>query len=90
MIDVKTLKEAVQIVTDKQGAPVVQVPLPVWRSLISELEADTPQHVRIRALLDDWIAHPDDIAKEWWDEFDEFIKANRFSIPERDLKLGDE
>lgn len=30
--------------------------------------------------LDEWFAEPDDLGKEFWEEFDEELKANRFSI----------
>ncbi len=44
-----------------------------------------PQHERIRALLGRWASEPDDTPAEWWQEFDEFLKANRLRFPERDL-----
>jgi hypothetical protein len=40
--------------------------------------------------LEEWEATPSDKSEEWWDEFQQFLKDNRFNIPEQDLVLGDD
>ena len=30
--------------------------------------------------LDEWMATPDDMGEEWWNEFEAFLKANRFTL----------
>lgn len=37
------------------------------------------------AFLDEWMSEPDGLGPEWWDDFDEELKANRLHFPERDL-----
>jgi hypothetical protein len=96
MIDLNSIKQAAQVVTDQKGEAVVQLPLPIWEKVIAQLEADTPnledlpQHERIKALLQTWKDQPDDTPAEWWDEFDKFMRENRLNFPERDLNLDDE
>jgi len=48
------------------------------------LEPDLRERKRQRAiaLLDEWMATPDDLGEEWWAEFDRFLQANPFSLPE--------
>lgn len=31
-------------------------------------------------LLEEWYATPDDLGDEWWDEFEQDLKRNRFSF----------
>lgn len=53
----------------------------------------TPQlspNERIKALLAEWDAEPDEESEEWWEEFRAFLKENRLNFPERDLGLFDE
>ncbi len=35
---------------------------------------------RAMALLDEWMSEPDNLGQEWWDEFDNELRANRFSL----------
>ena len=37
------------------------------------------------AFLDEWMSEPDNLGQEWWDDFDEELKANELHFPERDL-----
>ena len=48
-------------------------------------DPDIPQHERIKAVLEEIYSHASDKSPEWWAEFDEFMKENRFNIPERDF-----
>jgi hypothetical protein len=72
-MDWQTLKQAAQVTLNENGVPVVQIPLPLWEDLLLSMEAAPMQHERIKALLADWDAHPDDTSDEWWDEFDRFL-----------------
>lgn len=94
MIDLSALKQAARIVTDEKGERVVQIPLPVWQEYVgNSLKDQQPvrsKNEEILALLHEWHEHPeDDKPPEWWDEFDQFLRENRFNIPERDLGLND-
>jgi hypothetical protein len=89
MIDRLAIQQAVHIVTDEQGVPVVQIPLPLWEKLLNALAEERPQHEQIKALLAAWDAEPDDTPVEWWDEFDAFMAENRFELQDRDLGAGD-
>jgi hypothetical protein len=90
MIDVKSIRQSVHIVNDEQGQPVVQIPLDILESLLAQIQGDKPQHEKIKALLEEWDDNPDDTPDEWWDELEQFLKANRLHFPERDLHLDDE
>ena len=46
-------------------------------------EADLrPQNRRALALLEAWMAEPDDLGKEWWDAFEHDLQQHRFSLRE--------
>lgn len=49
----------------------------------------TDQHERIEAWIDKWYGPLTGITEEWWEEFDAFLRANRFDLPVRDLGLDD-
>lgn len=50
----------------------------------------TEQNQRLLAILD-WIqADPHKQSDEWWDDFEQFLKENRFNIRERDLGLDND
>ncbi len=90
MIDLNSIRQAAQVVTDQKGEPMVQVPLPIWEKVIAQLEADVPQHIRFQEFLKKWENYHDDASEQWWDEFDAFLRANRLNFPEQDFGLGDE
>ena len=60
-------------------------------------ETDKPQRKHLSAknraaikLLDEWMSIPDDMGKEWWDEFEKELEANRLNFDrERDTMKGD-
>lgn len=92
MVDLSLLKESARFETDANGEEVVIIPRRMWEDA---LEDDTvtmqTQSERLLALMDEWERNPvENMSEEWWDEFDRFMAANRFTIPDRDLHLGDE
>lgn len=78
MVDLISLTQAAKITKDEQGNPIVQIPLEVWEEWLSQNLST--QNARMVALLDEWDANPDDTPAEWWDEFREFLKENRFNL----------
>ena len=98
MIDLNTLKHAAEFVKNNQGKPVVQIPVDIWDALLEQIEANRPpqqepdksQGEKILAVLKEFKANPDPTPKEWWDEFDAFLKENPVTFPERDLHPDDE
>lgn len=85
------LKRAVRMTTDEQGEPAILIPLNIWEDYLAEIGGEAvPQHIRIKQSLQKMRTIPNDKPEEWWGEFDTFLRENRFSIPERDLGLGDE
>jgi hypothetical protein len=38
-----------------------------------------------RELLRQWMAEPDDLGDEWWDEFEQELRANRVTFREVDM-----
>lgn len=90
MTDLATIKQVAQITQDAEGHEVVLIPRALWEAFVEDLEQrDVPQHERIKALLRQWENEPDDTPPEWWEEFDRFLRENRFQIGERDLKLDE-
>ncbi len=93
MVDLSLLKEAARFETDANGEEVVVIPRRMWEDALSEddVEAMRTQSERLLALVDRWEREPlENMSAEWWEEFDRFMAANRFTIPERDLRLGDD
>jgi hypothetical protein len=88
MVDITTIKQAAQIVTDEHGDPVVQLPLSMWEALVDSLESERPQHERIKALLAEWDAQADDMPDGWWDEFDAFLAEHRMRFDDYDTGPG--
>jgi hypothetical protein len=39
-----------------------------------------PQNRQALALLQSWMAEPDDLGDEWWDEFERELKRYRFAV----------
>ena len=39
-----------------------------------------PQNRRGLALLEDWLAEPDDLGDAWWDDFERDLKQHRLSF----------
>lgn len=37
-------------------------------------------------LLESWVVEPDEMGQAWWDDFEQFLKENRFSLREVDLE----
>jgi hypothetical protein len=90
MTDLSELKQAARITRDERGEPVVQIPLDRWNEFLSEQEPKPSQKEQILDLLDQWDNDPEnDMSDEWWDEFDEFLKANRVNFGDRDPGPGD-
>lgn len=102
MVNLNMLKEQIrivneqsQLVTDANGKPMVQVPVEVWETLISQLGEEppssaVPQPERWKALREKWAAEPEINDEAWWNDFEKFLKANRFTVPLRDIGLDDE
>ena len=44
---------------------------------------------RLEATLKKIEDDPDPPSKQWWDEFEQFLKENRVSFPERDLGFAE-
>lgn len=74
MVNLEDLQRAARIETDKEGQPVIQIPLKLWEDWLTQ--GTRPQNRQLLALLDEWDAKPDDTPAEWWDEFQAFLKAN--------------
>ena len=87
------LKRAVRMTTDEQGEPAILIPLNIWKGYLEEIEPQKQlsQKQRILALFKEWDEHPEDNgSEEWWTKYDEFMKNNRFRIPEHDFGFGKE
>jgi hypothetical protein len=41
-----------------------------------------PQNQRALALLQDWLAEPDELGDDWWDAFEQDLRRHRFSFRE--------
>lgn len=39
-----------------------------------------PENERLLALVEAWMAEPDDLGDDWWAEFEESLMVNRFTI----------
>lgn len=92
MVDISSLKEQVRLMTDESGKPVVQIPLETWDNLLAEITGvETLSHQeKVRRALKYLDENPGDETDEWWDEFQQSLKENRLTFPERDLGLSNE
>ncbi|MBZ0304278.1 MAG: hypothetical protein K8J31_31370 [Anaerolineae bacterium] len=91
MTDLQDLKQAARITRDENGEPVVEIPLSAWNEFLAVQESKPSQKQRVLDLLDEWEQDPENaMPAEWWDEFDEFLKANRVNFGERHLGFDDE
>lgn len=91
MVDMNLIRQAAQITTDKDGNPVVQIPLSVWQEAIEEEpQRELSQVEQIIAYMEEWKNDPDYPSQEWWAEFEQFLGENRVTFRERDLDFGDE
>ena len=53
------------------------------RQGVAPPEADLrPQNYRALALLEAWMAEPDDMGNEWWDAFEQDVQQHRLSLCE--------
>lgn len=60
-------------------------------ALRQQQHPDLPEHNLRQLAVLDWIkANPDKESDEWWQEFEQFLRENRFRIRERDLGLDDD
>lgn len=92
MTDITTLQNAARISTDENGEPVIQIPLSLWDEFKATFEEPEPQQTsqaeRIRAVINSWEDEPDDTSPEWWDEFHNFLRENRFKLRVYDPLTG--
>jgi hypothetical protein len=80
------LKKSAKKTVDEHGQPAVLIPLSVWEKFMSKVKPELSQREKILALFDEWDKHPeDDGTEQWWEEFDAFMRENRFTVEERDL-----
>lgn len=82
-MDVNAIAQAGRITSDERGEPVVMLPLALWQELLNQLKMQPPQHERIKAILKQWEAEPDNMPSVFWDAFDADLKANRTTFHER-------
>ncbi len=84
MIRLEDIKEAAQSTVNEQGKPVVQIPRELWDEWLAQqpksIQELRPENQQALALLDEWEANPDDTPDEWWDQFQQFLKDNRFDL----------
>jgi hypothetical protein len=78
MVDLTDIQQALQITTDSDGNPVVQIPLDLWKEWLAQNYQ--PQRERLLSLLDEWEKDPDEQSDEWWQDFDAFLSANRWHL----------
>jgi hypothetical protein len=90
MVDLTQLQQAARVVKDENGNKVVQIPLDLWEEAVGHIEPQQSQIEQIMAVLREFENEPDDKSDEWWDEFNDFLKANRLNFEERDLGFDDE
>ena len=91
MTNLNELKQVARIASDKDGQPVVQIPLSTWESFLNEQAAASSQKQQIEALFQRWQNEPEnDMPDEWWEEFVTFLDENQLNFGERDLELGNE
>jgi hypothetical protein len=90
MSDITTLTNAARIVHDEAGEPVVQIPLASWQAWLAQYQPDSSQIERIMLLLQSWTDEPDDPSPQWWNEFREFLEANRLDFEHSDVDLEGE
>jgi hypothetical protein len=88
-MDIASIVQAAQVISDDHGLPVVMLPLSLWQELLKQINVKAPQHERLKAILKSWRSEPDDMPPEWWDEFDADLRANRTVFRDRDLGLLD-
>lgn len=89
MVDLTHLQQAARVVKDENGNEVVQIPRELWEEVIGQFEPQPSQIEQIMEVLREFENEPDDKSDEWWDEFNEFLKANRLNFEERDLGFDD-
>jgi hypothetical protein len=80
----------------------LDLPIPERLRLIETLQASMDeladeavimqqQSKRLQALVEKWEREPvENMSPEWWEEFDQFLAAHRFHIPDRNLDFGDD
>jgi hypothetical protein len=78
MVDLTDIQQALQITTDSDGNPVVQIPLDLWKEWLSQNYQ--PQREQLLSLLDEWEKDPDEQPDEWWQDFDTFLRENRWHL----------
>ncbi len=49
---------------------------------VDELDALRPENQRALHLLREWLNQPQDASDEWWDEFEQELRDNRFQLRE--------
>lgn len=81
-MNIEKIKQAAKQTTDKDGNPVIQIPLSVWQGFITQEEK--PQIEQIQDLLQEWEREPDDTPDSWWDGFMDFLAESRLNFAERD------
>lgn len=78
------------VVQDGVLKPLEPLDIPNWQEVEVEVTSilETPEETRKRNLeiieaLREWDEEARKYPKEWWDEFQRELQANRFTIPER-------
>jgi hypothetical protein len=90
MVDLTHLQQVARVVKDENGNEMVQIPRELWEEAVGHIEPQPSQIEQIMEVLREFENEPDDKSDEWWDEFNEFLKANRLNFEERDLGFDDE
>lgn len=89
MTDITDLKHAARVKINEAGEQVVELPLELWEAYTGEPVAKPAfqsNNQSLLELIESWKHEPDDTPPGWGDEFDAFLKENRFSLGEHDLK----
>lgn len=88
MTDLATIKQAIEITTNKEGIQIAHLPVDLLNELLSIAQVEPariPHHEQVLAVLDWWDTQPNDQTPEWWAEFDKSMAENRVNFSERDL-----
>jgi hypothetical protein len=100
-MSVAELMNSVQYLIDANGdKKAVVLELPVWEEIVTVLERTETRDTSVEAaqdadrkrrnqlalkLLETRSAEPDEADQAWWDDFEQFLRENRFSLREVDL-----
>jgi hypothetical protein len=60
----------------------VQIPFELWEEIVAQIEPKNEQVKKILAIVEAWKNDSDYPSEEWWDEFEQFLEDNRFTLGE--------